>query len=145
MSDDSQTLFVLIVMLVALVAVIHKVMTSATVENASVNKDKESYLIEEIKRRTKILERVESFVKDSKFIEPIATWKNDQIYKYVFNNGKLYEFEDIMPENNQRVGVNEDYLCFKRVCYKRVENAAPFLSKFGDALEKTKKVDIVIN
>lgn len=96
-----------------------------------IKKEQENYLKEELGRRAKILEKVEVFIKGSKFIEPIATWKEDKIYKYIFNNGKLYEFDDIMPESNQRIGIDEEYLCFKRFCYKRVNNPINFLNKFG--------------
>lgn len=89
---------------------------------------------EEFERRAKILTKVEDFVKSSKFVEPIAVWKNDNIYKYIFNNGKLYEFEEIMPETNQRIGIDDDYLCFKRFCYKRVANPINFINKFGKML-----------
>lgn len=93
-----------------------------------------SLLKEELERRAKIINRVESFIKNSKFIEPIATWRNDKIYKYVFNNGYLYEFEEILPENNQRIGIDEEFLCFKQFCYKRVNNPVDFMEKFGKSL-----------
>jgi hypothetical protein len=89
---------------------------------------------EELERRKRILERVEKFVKGSKLVEPIAKWKNDTIYKYVFNDGYLYEFEDILVESNQRIGIDEEYLCFKQVCYKRVNNPLDFMEKFGKDL-----------
>jgi len=91
-------------------------------------------LKEELDRRAKIIKRVEEFVKGSKFIEPIATWRNDNIYKYVFNEGYLYEFNEILSENNQRVGIDEESLCFKQFCYKRVVNSSDFIQKFGKAL-----------
>jgi len=98
------------------------------------NKNQLNVLQEELDRRQKIMSRVDAFIKNSKFIEPIATWRNERIYKYVFNNGYLYEFEDILPENNQRIGLDDDYLCFKQFCYKRVNNPTEFMSKFGTAL-----------
>lgn len=103
-----------------------------TVETGKNNFEK--VLKEEFERRAKILTKVEAFVKSSKFVEPIAVWKNDNIYKYIFNNGKLYEFEEIMPETNQRIGIDDDYLCFKRFCYKRVANPINFINKFGKML-----------
>lgn len=89
---------------------------------------------EELERRKRILERVEKFVKGSKLVEPIAKWKDETIYKYVFNDGYLYEFEDILVENNQRIGIDEEYLCFKQICYKRVNNPLDFMEKFGKEL-----------
>lgn len=100
------------------------------------SKNQLNILQEELERRTKIINRVEAFIKSSKFIEPIATWRNERIYKYVFNNGYLYEFEDILPENNQRIGIDDDFLCFKQFCYKRVNNPTEFMTKFGAALNQ---------
>ncbi len=114
--------------------------------NKDFGKEQEGFLKEELTRRAKIVEKVEGFIKGSKLVEPIATWKEDKIYKYVFNNGKLYEFDDIMPESNQRVGIDEEYLCFKRFCYKRVTNPIQFLNKFGYLLGPKEEVknDIVL-
>jgi hypothetical protein len=100
------------------------------------SKNQLNILQEELERRTKIINRVEAFIKSSKFIEPIATWRNERIYKYVFNNGYLYEFDDILPENNQRIGIDDDFLCFKQFCYKRVNNPTEFMTKFGPALNQ---------
>lgn len=86
---------------------------------------------EELDRRARILDKIENFLKSSKFIEPIANWRNEKIYKYIFNNGYLYEFEEIMAENNQRVGMDDEYLCFKQLCYKRVNNPTGFMEKFA--------------
>ena len=109
----------------------------------------EKKILEEINKRNIILEKVNNFIKNSKFVEPIAVWGGENIYRYIFNSGKLYEFEDIMTENNQRVGIDEEYLCFKKFCYKRVKNPIEFINKFGDALkikkEEVKTVDLVIN
>ncbi len=98
------------------------------------NKNQLNVLQEELERRQKIMSRVDAFIKSSKFIEPIATWRNEKIYKFIFNNGYLYEFDDILPENNQRIGIDDEFLCFKQFCYKRVNNPTEFMSKFGTAL-----------
>ena len=84
---------------------------------------------EEDKRKQQILSKVESFLNSSQFMEPVAKWRDENIYRYVFNNGYLYEFEDIMTESNQRIGMDEDFLCFKRLCYKRVNASIDFLNK----------------
>ena len=84
---------------------------------------------EEDQRKQQILSKVESFLKNSQFMEPVAKWRDENIYRYVFNNGYLYEFEDIMTESNQRIGMDEDFLCFKRLCYKRVNASIEFLNK----------------
>ena len=89
---------------------------------------------EEQSRRNIIINKVENFLKTSKFVEPIAKWREEDVYKYVFNDGYLYEFEDIMTENNQKVGMDEDFLCFKRLFYKRVANPVDFMSKFSESI-----------
>lgn len=106
----------------------------ANLQNIGSNTTQVNVLQEELERRNKIINRLDAFIKGSKFIEPIATWRNEKIYKYVFNNGCLYEFDDILPESNQRIGIDEDSLCFKQFCYKRVNNPAEFMTKFGSAL-----------
>ena len=97
-------------------------------ENGQTQKENIKILEEEVQRRRKILEKVEKFLKSSQFIEPIAKWRNENIYKYIFNDGYVYEFEEIMAENNQRVGMDEDFLCFKQMCYKRVNNPGEFFN-----------------
>jgi hypothetical protein len=106
----------------------------ASLQNVGSSKNQLAVLQEELERRAKIINRVDAFIKGSKFIEPIATWRNEKIYKYVFNNGFLYEFDDILPENNQRIGIDEENLCFKQFCYKRVNNPTDFMAKFGTFL-----------
>lgn len=86
---------------------------------------------EEQSRRAQIISKVENFLKTSKFEDPIIKWRNEDVYRYIFNDGYVYEFEDIMTENNQKIGMDEDFLCFKKLCYKRVTNPVEFLSKFS--------------
>lgn len=89
----------------------------------------EKILKEELERRKKILVEVESFLKGSEYFEPIARWRDGSIYRYILNDGKLYEFSDIMVEENQRVGRDDDFLCFKQLSYKRVTDPTDFISK----------------
>lgn len=93
--------------------------------------ENEKVMQEELSRRRRILEKVETFLKGSQFIEPIAVWHKEKIYKYVYNGRYLYEFDEFMAENNQRIGIDEDYLCFKQLCYKRVMNPVEFIDKFS--------------
>lgn len=108
----------------------------ASLQNVGADKTQLNVLQEELERRAKIISRVDDFIKSSKFIEPIATWRNEKIYKYIFNNGYLYEFDDILAENNQRIGIDDESLCFKQFCYKRVSNPIDFMNKFGNFLNK---------
>lgn len=92
---------------------------------------------EEEHKKQFIINKVEKFLKGSKFIEPIARWREENIYRYILNNGYLYEFEDTMSENNQRIGIDEDFLCFKRLCYKRVNNPLDFLNKLDSVKDES--------
>ena len=44
-------------------------------------------------------------------------------YRAFVSQGKIYEFSDFMSENNQKIGIDDDWLCFKRMSYKRNDNA----------------------
>lgn len=99
-------------------------------EQMSVQKQRE----EDQGRKSQIIDKVEKFLKTSRFVEPIAKWREEDVFKYVFNDGYLYEFDDIMTEANQKVGMDEDFLCFKRLSYKRVLNPVDFMSKFSKSL-----------
>lgn len=99
-------------------------------EQMSIQKQKD----DEQNRRNQIINKVENFLKTSKFVEPIAKWRDEDVYKYVFNDGYLYEFEDIMTESNQKIGMDEDFLCFKRLCYKRVADPVDFMSRFSSSV-----------
>ena len=87
-------------------------------------------------RRLEIVQRVDRFLKDSQFIEPIAKLNDEPIYNYVFNEGYIYKFDEIMPTTNQRIGMDEDFLCFKKLCYKRVNNPVEFINHFSDQIIK---------
>ena len=86
---------------------------------------------EELLRRKNIINRIELFLRSSQFIDPIANWRNEKVYRYILNNGYLYEFDDFMTENNQRIGMDEDFLCFKQMTYKRVNNPQEFLENLS--------------
>lgn len=82
---------------------------------------------QEIIRRREAISSVEKFLEKSKFILPIATWKGKSIYKYIFNEGYLYEFDEIMPPNNYSIGKSEQFLCFEQLCYNRVTDPLDFM------------------
>jgi cbb3-type cytochrome oxidase subunit 3 len=85
--------------------------------------------ISESKKIKKIMEKVDNFLKDSQFIEPIAKWREENIFRYVLNGGFLYEFSEIMPPEDQKIGLDDDFLCFKQLAYKRVNNPQDFFDK----------------
>lgn len=105
------------------------VQSSPTAENSKA-------IEEEIIRKNEIIKKVDDFLKDSQFFEPIAKLNDEPIYNYVFNEGYLYKFEEIMPATNQRIGIDDDQLCFKKLYYKRVNDPVEFISLFSDNFNK---------
>lgn len=73
----------------------------------------------EIERRKKILEQVEIFLSGALYYGHIGNWNKEKVYKYISNQGRVYEFADFMSDNNQKIGIDDDNLCFKRMAYKR--------------------------
>lgn len=95
------------------------------------NKNTESTMVlEEQARRERILSEIHHFLTSAQFFEPVAKWRDEDIYRYILNEGYLYEFEEIMPPAHQRIGRDEEYLCFKQLTYKRVMNPEEFFSKY---------------
>lgn len=93
------------------------------------NTESSSLANEEQARRERILSEIHHFLKDAQFFEPVAKWREEDIFRYILNEGYLYEFDEIMPPNHQRIGRDEDYLCFKQLTYKRVMNPEEFFTK----------------
>lgn len=76
---------------------------------------------EEINNR--IMETVDNFLKDALYFDHIGNLNKEKVYKYISNEGKIYEFFDFMVEKNQRIGIDEDNLCFRKMSYKRNDEA----------------------
>lgn len=77
----------------------------------------------ELERRKKILEQVESFLTGALYYGHIGNWHKEKVYKYISNQGRVYEFTDFMTDNHQKIGIDDNNLCFKRMAYKRNDNA----------------------
>lgn len=75
----------------------------------------------ELERRKKIVEQVDNFLQGALFLEHVGNWNKEKVYKYIFNENKLYEFYDFMTEDNQKIGIDDSWLCFKKMAYKRNE------------------------
>lgn len=73
----------------------------------------------ELERRKHIIEQVEGFLTGALYLEHIGNLNKEKVYKYIANQGKIYEFFDFMTENNQKIGIDENWLCFKKMSYKR--------------------------
>lgn len=76
----------------------------------------------ELERRKKIVEQVDNFLSSALYLEHMGNWNKEKVYKYIFNENKLYEFHDFMTDDNQKIGIDDSWLCFKKMAYKRNEN-----------------------
>lgn len=90
-----------------------------------------------LENRKKVIATVHEFLKEAKFIKPLAIKGGEKIYQYVYAEGFLYEFKEILAGNNRRVGKDSENLCFRDLSYLRVNNPTEFIEKFSDELTKT--------
>ena len=61
---------------------------------------------------------VQIFLFDAIYSEKIGKLNNIEIFKYISNDKKTYEFKEVEPENNQSYGIDDNKLCFNRLSYK---------------------------
>lgn len=89
----------------------------------------------EEERKKETIFRVDHFLKHAQFIDLVGSLGELKIYNYIFNSGYLYQFDEVMSDKDNKIGIDENLLCFKKLCYKRVNNPKKFLEKFGHELE----------
>lgn len=104
--------------------------------NQEINKLKESKALGEY--RNGILEKVDNFLKESKFINALGLRNNEKIFQYIYKNGELYEFKEILTKSNNKIGVDSQFLCFKDLSYVRVSNPKDFIEKYSSELNTMK-------
>ena len=85
---------------------------------------------QDLLRKANVMNRVNEFLKNAFFLEKIGFWQENIIYRYIFNQGYLYEFFEILSKQQDKIGIDEDDLCFHQMCYKRVVNTSDFMKKF---------------
>jgi hypothetical protein len=94
-------------------------------ENKELAKESQDLL-----RKASIINKVNEFLQHALFLEKIGFWQENIIYKYIFNKGYLYEFYETLSKKQDKIGIDEEFLCFHQMCYKRVINTADFIQKF---------------
>lgn len=132
--DLLSSIFLVISIVLGTYIYISKKKESETIPKINNEKNKEKEII----RKREAIAIVERFLDGSKFILPIATWKGKSIYKYIFSEGYLYEFSEIMPANNYSIGKNEQFLCFEQLCYNRVTDPLEFMKNHANELLNNK-------
>lgn len=97
-------------------------------------KNHEELITHTVKERFQSFMKVGGFLQHSKFINPIASWRGEKIYQYIFNDGFLYEFSDILPEDESKIEINENTLTFNQMLYLRTHEHDSFLNRFTHEL-----------
>ena len=82
------------------------------------------------KKNESILRNVEVFLRGSCFYEIHGKKGGENIYRYVLNDGKLYEFDTFQSPESLKIGQDEDFLCFKGMSYKRSTDTKDFSKKY---------------
>lgn len=90
-----------------------------------------------MEQRKNIVSDVHKFLKNSKFIKAIAMRSGDKIYQYIYSEGFLYEFKEILVGSNKKIGKDTENLCFRELSYNRVNNPENFLIEFADIISTT--------
>lgn len=88
-------------------------------------------------KRKEVIDLVHSFLKNAKFIKPIAIKEGERIYQYIYVSGFLYEFKEILSDSNKRLGKDAENLCFRDLSYTRVNNPEFFVNSFVQLLSDT--------
>lgn len=132
-------LAVILIGLVCFVYLERKKAREAKAEHNQYSKDLDGLLKERIlaENRKKVIGMVHDFLKEAKFIKPIAVKNDEKIFQFVYLDGFLYEFYEILAENNKRIGRDSENLCFRDLSYMRVNNPQKFLEDFAQELETT--------
>jgi hypothetical protein len=97
-------------------------------------KNHEELITHTVKERFQSFMKVGGFLQHSKFINPIASWRGEKIYQYILNEGFLYEFSDILPEDESKIEINEKTLTFNQMLYLRTNDHDSFLTHFSNEL-----------
>lgn len=99
-------------------------------------KDHEELITHTVKERFQSFMKVGGFLQHSKFINPIASWKGEKIYQFILNDGFLYEFYEILPEEESKIEINEKALTFNQMLYLRSKDHDKFLNGFSKELNE---------
>lgn len=91
----------------------------------------EAQIKAEILSKLESVAKLDLFLKDSRYFEPIAKVQDKNVYKYIYNKGYLYEFKDFLPrENDKKVFLmNEEALSFDYMYYTRITPSKEFVEK----------------
>ena len=125
MSEFAGTLFSLIIFGMFYIVLSIVIKNNNNKEQVNTNQQNDQILIQEKKTSD-----VKKFLNTSQFYQSLAVWQNKTIYKFIFNRGFLYEFSEILPDDENIQEINDQNLFFDRLKYKRVENPEEFIKKF---------------
>lgn len=93
-----------------------------------------------ILHKLNILENVDRFIKNAKFIKPVAIKENETIFEYIYDKdeGSLYKFEKFLLDNQKEVGIDEEKLAFRGLKYERVADPSDFIESHIQSIDDLK-------
>lgn len=74
--------------------------------------------------------KLDLFLKEATYYEPIAKVQDKPVYKYIYNKGFLYEFKDFLPRDKKIILMNDDAISFDFKYYARVNVPDNFIEKY---------------
>lgn len=93
-----------------------------------------------ILHKLKILETVDNFIKNAKFVKPVAIKENETIFEYIYDKeeGSLYKFDKFLLDNQKEIGIDEEKLAFRGLKYERVSDPSDFIENHIQSIESLK-------
>lgn len=89
----------------------------------------EAQLNTELLNTFKAATNLDNFLKGARYFQQIATVQDKPVYKYIYNNGFLYEFKDFLPRDKKVFLMNEEALSFDYMYYERTSPTPEFVAK----------------
>ena len=105
--------------------------------------EREQIYTEEINRRKKVLTDISLFLTRAIFLKPFAKMGGENVFQYILTEERFYEFSDFMPENNQKLGLDEQLLCFQKCMYTRVIDSEKIIKILNEVKEDGLKAEKV--
>lgn len=99
------------------------------------NENESKYRI--VLHKLNILETVDNFIKNAKFVKPVAIKENETIFEYIYDKeeGILYKFDKFLLDNQKEVGIDEEKLAFRGLKYERASDPSDFIENHIQSIE----------
>ncbi len=96
----------------------------------SVTMNKQMQIKKQILDTLESTAKLDLFLREAKYYEPIAKVQDKPVYKYIYNRGFLYEFKDFLPRDKKIILMNDEAISFDFKYYTRVNVPDSFIEKY---------------